>query len=78
MQIGAIVFKMWTIKCSSLVWFRKWKTVVGLLTLSVGGATLCYKFDQCRVNGCVQNKLVLKCANIMHTGSGIVKMWSQT
>ena len=31
---------------------------VALLTLSLGGATVCYKFDQYRVNGCVQNNVV--------------------
>jgi len=31
----------------------------GLLALLIGGATLCYEFDQYKVNACVQNKTAL-------------------
>jgi len=39
--------------------------VIGSLTLSVGGATLCYKFDQYRVNRRDRDKTALYYANIM-------------
>jgi len=41
MKIGAAALMMWAIECNGLASF-----VVGLLTLSLGGAILCYKFDQ--------------------------------
>jgi len=39
--------------------FESENWVVGLLTVSLGGATLCYKFGQYRVNRCVKNKKAL-------------------
>jgi len=42
--------------------------------LTLGGATLCYNFDEFRVISCVQNKTALRCASklciSLQTGSG--------
>ena len=41
----------------------------GLLTLSLGGATLCYKIDEYRVNRCVEDQTALKCPKIINKNS---------
>jgi len=44
-----------------------------MLTLSLGCNTLCYKFDQYRVNARGQNKTILQGAKIKQIGAGTVK-----
>jgi len=47
----------------------------GLLTASLGGVTLCYKFDEYRVNGCVRNQTAFKCAQ-NDADSCVLKVWA--
>ena len=47
-----------------------------LVSKTPGSATVCYKFDQCRINTCVQNKAALQYAKIMQISLGIRKMWT--
>jgi len=56
MQIVAFVLKYSQPNAVSLYWFHKQKR---LLTLSLGGATLCYKVGRYRINRCIQVKAAL-------------------
>jgi len=47
----------------------------GLVTVSLGVATMCYKFDEYRVNRCVQRQIASKCAQ-KHTYVCVLKMWA--
>ena len=47
----------------------------GLVTVSLGVATMCYKFDEYRVNRCVQRQIASKCAQ-NHTYVCVLKMWA--
>jgi len=54
----------WFYSVTSLNWnsrSNRRKRILGCWLLP-GGATSCYKFDEQRTNGCVENKTVLKCA----------------
>ena len=64
-------------KLSSTLVKHSLKAKSELLTFTrSGGVTLFDEFDECGINGLIQNIATLKYAKMMEIGSGILKMYA--